>query len=200
MEMSGYPVGGMWKRSLDCVVALTALVILSPIMLATALLILITMGRPIFSAQQTIGFNKSVFGLLRFRTVRVACTSRASDRQDPLAFESEFGKTLRESGLDGLPQLINILRGDMSFVGPAPLSASQFPAMSSDAKHYVKARPGLTGIWQIRSCQNTSSSKAVCDCFYVHRCAPALDAFIISQTLAGIFSTRRDLQSGVRWP
>ena len=122
MEMRVYPIGGAWKRSLDCVAAFTGLLILSPIMITTAVLILITMGRPIFSAQQTIGFSNSVFARLRFRTARGVYEGPSATNSPTTAFALWLGQTLRESGLDDLPQLLNILLGHMSFVGPQPVS------------------------------------------------------------------------------
>jgi exopolysaccharide production protein ExoY len=197
MEMRVYPIGGAWKRSLDCAAAFTGLLILSPIMLTTALLILIAMGRPIFSAQPTIGFSNSVFARLRFRTARPMHEGSSATNPPTTAFELWLGQTLRESGLDDLPQLLNILSGHMSFVGPQPVSAWE-PVRGSGLKHYAKARPGLTGLRKMRPFPNAGSSRAACDCFYVRNWAPALDALIMSQTVLGSFSAGQRLRSGLR--
>ena len=199
MEMRVYPIGGAWKRSLDCVAAFTGLLILSPIMLTTAVLILIAMGRPIFSAQPTIGFNNSVFARLRFRTARPVHEEPNASNPPPPAtgFELWLGQTLRDSGLDDLPQLLNILLGHMSFVGPQPVSV-RASIRGSNLKHYARARPGLTGLRKMRPFPNAGSSRAACDCFYVRNWAPALDALIMSQTVLGSFRAGQRLQSGIR--
>src|SRR5688572_20779602 len=112
MERRVRPVGGTWKRSFDCGTALTALVIMSPVMLMTALLVQVTMGRPILSSQQFLGFNRSIFTRWKFRTETVAeheMPRAIADQPGACQRISWLGAIMVESGLDGLPQLFNIL-------------------------------------------------------------------------------------------
>jgi exopolysaccharide production protein ExoY len=111
---------GIWKRAVDRVAALTALIIISPMIVMIALLILMTMGRPIFSRHQSIGFNGAVYTRWKFRTAGCpACETpgHAASRPDPTPCYPRLGIMLRESALDDLPQLFNIVRGHTSFVG-----------------------------------------------------------------------------------
>jgi lipopolysaccharide/colanic/teichoic acid biosynthesis glycosyltransferase len=151
MERQVGPVGGICKRVFDCALALMALAIMSPIMLMTALLIVITMGRPIFSTQQSIGFNGSFFTRLKFRTTIVA-EGEPGDRVDMPEEQAPcrtfVGRMLSDSGLEGLPQFFNILAGHMSFVGPPCLPANG-AAYCLQLEHSAGARPGLTSRWQI---------------------------------------------------
>jgi exopolysaccharide production protein ExoY len=208
------PVGGIWKRAFDFGVALAALVIMSPMILMITLLILVTMGRPIFSARRCVGFNKSAFHRLKFRTMALTAQEmRAHDFAEPegkarpcrgaarRAFGEQnatwLGSILRKADLDELPQLFNVLRGDMSVVGPRPLLASELSQYGARAKDYAKARPGLTGLGQISGRDSTVAQRVKCDCYYVRCWSPALDVFILTRTLlAGLGSeTRPDRRS-----
>jgi lipopolysaccharide/colanic/teichoic acid biosynthesis glycosyltransferase len=143
-------VGSLCKRGADCALALIVLAVMSPIMLTTALLIAVTMGRPIFSTQQCIGLNGALFARLKFRTAILAdgnSGDRADMRQRPPPFRIGVGRMLSDSGLDGLPQLFNILAGHMSFVGPPCLPAND-AGNCLQLKHSA-VRPGLTSRWQI---------------------------------------------------
>lgn len=181
MERRVGPVGGIWKRSFDCAAAFAALMIMSPIMLVIALLILLAMGRPIFTAQRSVGFNRSFFTRLTFKTVISAAT--IADHRDV----TWLGNILRESGLDELPQLFNILCGHMSFVGPQCLPVSELVAYCADVRHYAKARPGLTGLGQMGLSKNSIHSS---DCYYAQCWSPALDVFILTRTALGICRPR----------
>ena len=196
------PVGGIGKRSFDCAAALAALVILSPIMLMIALLILKTIGRPVFFAQRSFGFNSSLFTRVTFRTAIFAAHEipRAiADHAHANASRGTWlGNILREKGLDELPQLLNILCGHMSFIGPQCLPASQLATYSGDLKHYAKARPGLASLWQSGRSKNSKRSHRVSsDRYYVQRWSPALDLFILTRTVIG-FRGLRDTASNQR--
>jgi exopolysaccharide production protein ExoY len=186
------PAGGIAKRAFDCAASLAALVIMSPIMLMVALLILATMGRPIFTAQRSIGFRKSLFCRLTFRTAIAANAhappSSIEEALDPAAPRVTWlGNMLRESGLDRLPQLFNILCGHMSLIGPQCLPASELTCCPEHMRAYAKARPGLVGLWQIDLPTNAiHSSSTSADCYYVRRWSPALDMFILTRTILGI--------------
>jgi lipopolysaccharide/colanic/teichoic acid biosynthesis glycosyltransferase len=135
MERRVRPAGGIWKRPFDFSAALAGLVIMSPMMLMITLLIMATMGRQIISGQPSIRSNGSVFIRLKFRTVVADHADAAAPRVTWL------GTILRESRLDELPQLLNILRGDMSFVGPQGLLSSELVRYYADGKPHAQASP-----------------------------------------------------------
>jgi exopolysaccharide production protein ExoY len=195
MEARIYPIGGIWKRLFDFFIALTTLATMAPLMLVIALLILVLMGRPILSARQTIGFNGSEFPIFRFRTSvcdpNVVAGIAARPGYAVAPGEAWLGKVLQDSELAALPTLFNILRGDMSVVGPIPMGAAEFARFSSHAQHYVQARPGLVSL-QIALLGNTlCPSRTACDYYYVRRWSPGLDAFIVMQTVLGPYVAGR---------
>jgi lipopolysaccharide/colanic/teichoic acid biosynthesis glycosyltransferase len=113
--------GGGWKRAFDCGAALIALVIMSPMMVMIALLVLITMGRPIFSRHRCIGLNGAAYICWKFRTVESITRETSDDatcQPNAASCSARLGIVLRESGLDVLPQLFNVLCGHVGFVGP----------------------------------------------------------------------------------
>jgi exopolysaccharide production protein ExoY len=197
------PVGGFWKRCLDCSVAFTAIIVMAPMMVFIALLILVTMGRPIIFIQQRVGFNKSLFGCFKFRTMvsdaqerlarHLAEDSEAARlwqetqklKQDPRI--TWLGQILRKSSLDELPQLFNILLGDMSCIGPRPVLASELLRYGPHAEDYAKAKPGLTGMWQVSGRSNTTYQHRVkCDRYYVRRWSLLLDIAILFRTIPAV--------------
>jgi exopolysaccharide production protein ExoY len=203
----GLPVGGSWKRGLDFSIAVAALIIMAPIMITIALLILVTMGRPIFFVQQRVGFNKRGFRCYKFRTMVTDAQKRLARllAEDPEAARhwretqklrndpriTWLGHILRKSSLDELPQLFNILRGEMSCVGPRPVLDSELQRYGSFAAAYASAKPGLTGIWQVSGRSNTTYAHRVkCDLFYVRRWSMLLDIAIMVRTVPAVMRTR----------
>lgn len=201
------PVGGFMKRSLDCTIAISALIIMSPIMIAIALLILVTMGRPVIFIQQRVGFNKSLFGCFKFRTMVADAQERlakhlAEDseaaklwhetqklKQDPRI--TWLGHILRKSSLDELPQLFNILLGEMSCIGPRPVLATELHRYGQYAEDYAKAKPGLTGVWQVNGRSNTTYAHRVnCDRYYVRRWSLLLDIIILFRTIPAVLRVK----------
>lgn len=159
------PLGGWRKRALDVSVASVTLILALPLMLVTAILIKVTMGGPVLFAHRRIGFNGRPFDCYKFRTMvqhadqvleeylarnpdaAVAWREAQKLKHDPrITF---LGRVLRKSSIDELPQLVNVLRGEMSCVGPRPVVASELSRYGSLADEYLKTRPGLTGLWQI---------------------------------------------------
>lgn len=159
------PLGGWPKRALDVIVASTALVLSLPLMAIAALLIKVTMGGSVLFAHRRVGFNGRSFNCYKFRTMvegaehlldeYLACHPQAAEewqatqklKNDPRI--TLLGQVLRRSSFDELPQLINVLRGEMSCVGPRPVVADELPRYGCVAVEYLKSRPGLTGLWQI---------------------------------------------------
>jgi exopolysaccharide production protein ExoY len=204
---SAKPLGGTWKRCFDCSVAVGGLIVMSPVMLIIALLILVTMGRPVFFIQQRMGYGKSPFRCFKFRTMvpdaqetlarYLAANSEAAQawretqklKHDPRI--TWLGHVLRKSSLDELPQLFNILRGEMSCVGPRPVLAAELQRYGAYAEDYARAKPGLTGIWQVSGRSNTTYAHRVnCDRYYVRRWSLSMDLIIILRTVPAVMRFR----------
>lgn len=137
-----------FKRPLDFIMALLALILLSPLMLLIAILVRIKLGSPVIFAQPRPGLNEEIFTLYKFRTM----TDERDEAGGLLPDEerlTSFGKFLRSTSLDELPELWNILRGEMSFVGPRPLLVRYLPYYSEEERLRHTVRPGLTGLSQV---------------------------------------------------
>jgi exopolysaccharide production protein ExoY len=166
------PTGGIQKRIFDILLASLFLVILSPLFLFAALAIKLCDRGPVFFTHTRIGFLGCPFGCLKFRTMAIDADERLAAY---LAADEEFaaewatkrklkadprliriGAALRRSSIDELPQLINILRGEMSLVGPRPIVAEELTYYGASAELYLGARPGLTGAWQVGGRSDTS--------------------------------------------
>lgn len=137
-----------FKRLFDIICSLLALIVLSPVLLITALLVRIKLGSPVIFKQKRPGLNEKIFTLYKFRTM----TTQKDDQGNLLPDEirlTKFGKMLRSTSLDELPELWNILKGNMSVVGPRPLLVEYLPLYDDNQKHRHDVRPGLTGLAQI---------------------------------------------------
>ena len=136
------------KIMLDFILSLIALIVLSPLMLIIGLLVRIKLGKPIIFKQKRPGKNEKIFTLYKFRTM-----TDEKDQNGNLLPDAErltkFGKTLRSTSLDELPELWNILKGEMAIVGPRPLLVEYLPLYNEAQKHRHDVRPGLTGLAQI---------------------------------------------------
>jgi len=136
------------KRFFDFIISLFALVILSPVMLILAILIKIKLGSPVIFKQERPGKNEKIFTLYKFRSM-----SNKKDENGNLLPDNErltkFGKILRSTSLDELPEFVNIIKGDMSLIGPRPLAVCYLPYYNDTEKHRHDVRPGLTGLAQI---------------------------------------------------
>jgi lipopolysaccharide/colanic/teichoic acid biosynthesis glycosyltransferase len=136
------------KRPLDCVLAALLLILLSPVMGVLALLVRAKLGAPVIFHQERPGRDERIFRLCKFRTM-----TDARDERGELLSDSErltpFGRRLRETSLDELPELWNVLKGDMALVGPRPLLVQYLPAYTARERHRHDVRPGITGLAQI---------------------------------------------------
>lgn len=171
------------KRILDFVLSLLALIILSPVLLITALLVKIKLGSPIIFKQHRPGLNEKIFTLYKFRTM-----TDKKDEEGNLLPDSErltkFGKLLRSTSIDELPELINILKGDMSIVGPRPLLVEYLELYNEKQKHRHDVRPGLTGLAQINGRNSISwEEKFKEDIQYVEKISFIGDIKIILKTV-----------------
>ena len=136
------------KRLLDFILSLFAIIVLSPIMLIIYMLVRIKLGKPAIFKQKRHRKNKKIFTLYKFRTM----TDKKDEKGNLLPDEdriTKFGKMLRSTSLDELPELFNILKGDMSIVGPRPLLVEYLELYNEEQRHRHDVRPGLTGLAQI---------------------------------------------------
>lgn len=137
-----------FKRILDFLLSLIALIILSPVFLIIAILVRVKLGSPVIFKQKRPGKNEKIFTLYKFRTM----TDKKDENGNLLPDEkrlTKFGKALRSTSLDELPELFNILKGDMSIIGPRPLLVEYLPLYNEEQKHRHDVRPGLTGLAQV---------------------------------------------------
>ena len=174
----GYDVA---KRALDIVGAAVALVLLSPVMALVAVLVLANLGRPVLFVQTRPGLHGRLFALRKFRSMRAVDPERGmvTDAQRLTG----FGRVLRSTSLDELPSLWNVLRGDMSFVGPRPLLVEYLPRYTAEQARRHEVRPGITGLAQANGRNGISwERKLRLDVEYVDRRSLALDTAIILRT------------------
>lgn len=136
------------KRCLDFLLSLCAIIILSPVLLVLCILVRTKLGSPIFFRQERPGRNEKIFTLCKFRTMTDERDVNGELLPDSVRL-TKFGKFLRATSLDELPELFNILKGDMSIIGPRPLLVSYLPYYSEREKLRHSVRPGLTGLAQV---------------------------------------------------
>lgn len=179
------------KRAVDMVAATLGLVATAPIQLATAAVVLATMGRPVLFRQPRPGKDGEVFELVKFRTMRLPDARRVSDADRLTA----VGRVLRATSLDELPTLLNVLRGEMSLVGPRPLLVEYLDRYSPEQARRHEVRPGITGLAQVRGRNHLDwDAKLALDVDYVDRRSPALDARILAETV-GVVLRRRGIHA-----
>ncbi len=180
------------KRPLDILLSLLAVIVLSPILLLVSVLVLIKMGRPILFKQARPGLNEHIFTIYKFRTM-----NQAKDEHHQLLPDSQrltkFGRFLRSTSLDELPELFNIIKGDMSIVGPRPLVIEYLPFYTDQERVRHTIRPGLTGLAQVNG-RNISiwEERFEFDIKYVKSCTFLLDISIIIKTILNVFK-RKDI-------
>ena len=195
------------KRSLDIIGAGIGLVLLSPFFLIVALLVRAD-GGPAFFAHQRVGRGGKLFGCLKFRSMVVDSQTRleallASDPAARAEWEAtrklkndpritRIGGFLRSTSLDELPQLINVLRGEMSLVGPRPVQEAEIDRYyGASAAHYMAVRPGITGLWQVSGRSDTTyESRVALDVSYVSRPSLMADIGILLRTPVAVLSRR----------
>ena len=172
----------MLKRLFDIFVALTLLILLLPVLLVVALLIRVNLGGPILFSQDRPGLNGKIFKMYKFRSM----TDERDEQGNLLADEvrlTSFGKALRSSSLDELPELVNILKGDMSLVGPRPLLVEYLPLYNQQQARRHEVRPGITGWAQVNGRNSVSwEQKFDLDVWYVENQSFLLDIKILFMT------------------
>jgi Undecaprenyl-phosphate galactose phosphotransferase WbaP len=195
------------KRALDIVGAGLGLVVLAPFFLIVAMMVRAD-GGPAFFAHQRVGRGGKLFGCLKFRSMVIDSQARLEDllANDPAARAewdatrklkndpriTRIGRFLRSTSLDELPQLINVLRGEMSLVGPRPVQEAEIDRYyGASAAHYMAVRPGITGLWQVSGRSETSyDSRVALDVAYVSRPSLLADIAILLRTPVAVLSRR----------
>lgn len=205
-RLSGRPIGGLTKRALDIAVASVALVLLAPLLLLVALLIRLTMGSPVIFSHARLGYGGRPFACLKFRTMvndadaalqgHLVHNNAAREewqidrklRSDPRV--TRLGSILRRSSIDELPQLFNVLMGQMSCVGPRPIVAEEAPRYGRAWEDYIKACPGMTGLWQVSGRNRLSyRTRVALDRRYVRRWSAMRDVWILCRTVPAVLRT-----------
>lgn len=178
----------MLKRSIDILASLCALLLLAPVLIAVAWLVKYKLGSPILFSQVRPGLNAKPFTMIKFRTMLDAVDSEGHPLPDS-ARMTRFGNFLRSSSLDELPGLFNVLKGDMSLVGPRPLLMEYLPLYSAQQYRRHHVRPGVTGWAQINGRNSVSwEEKFKLDIWYVDNRTFWLDAKIILLTLKKVLA------------
>ena len=183
------------KRGLDFVLSFILLVVLAPIILLVALLLKYVLGAVLFR-QERPGLNERIFTLYKFKTMSDERDENGNLLPDEFRLKP-FGKAIRSLSLDELPQLFNVLKGDMSLIGPRPLLVKYLPLYNEAQKHRHDVRPGITGWAQVNGRNDISwEKKFELDLFYVRNCSFALDAKIALMTMVRVFQRSGISKSG----
>lgn len=205
----------VWKRVLDVLCILALLPLLLPMMVFISLMIKFSSAGPVFFRQRRVGYLGECFMCLKFRTMVMnaetsshqgylnqliksnAPMTKMDAKGDPRLIR--FGALLRSSGLDELPQLINVLRGEMSLVGPRPCLPYEHENYLPRHKKRYETLPGLTGFWQVNGKNKTTFREMIAmDIWYAKNKSIALDLWIIYRTVPTLFSQIQEMRSRVR--
>lgn len=184
------------KRSIDFLLALIGIILASPILLIVAILVKTKLGSPILFRQQRVGLNGEIFEMVKFRTMKDATDSEGNQLPDEERL-TKFGQLLRKTSLDELPELWNVLKGEMSLVGPRPLLVEYLPLYSKEQMKRHDVRPGITGYAQVNGRNNISwTKKFELDVYYVENFSLWLDVKILFQTVAKVLGQADINQEG----
>jgi len=201
------PLGGVVKRAFDIVGAICGVILLSPLLVLIALLVKLSDGGPVFYGHPRIGRGGRIFRCLKFRTMREDGDAVLAEhlRRNPEARAeweatrklkndprvTPVGAVLRKLSLDELPQIFNILFGEMSIVGPRPVVHDELEKYGNAAIFYLMSRPGLTGLWQVSGRNDVSYAMRVAfDRHYVENWSLTQDILIIIKTVPAVCLSR----------
>ena len=177
-----------FKPLMDKLLAIILFILFSPVMILVALLIFFTMGRPILFTQDRPGYKEKIFKLYKFRTMNNKRDENGELLPDDKRL-TKIGKFIRSTSLDELPQLINVLKGDMSFVGPRPLLVEYLPLYNNEQKKRHNVKPGITGWAQVNGRNAISwEEKFKHDIWYVENLSFFLDLKILFLTLIKVLN------------
>jgi Undecaprenyl-phosphate galactose phosphotransferase WbaP len=193
--------------AINIVVTVVALIFLAPLMISVALAVYLQDGGKAVFAHRRIGRDGRHFYCLKFRSMAVDAEQRLAElldrdpaaraewekdhklRDDPRV--TRLGAFLRKTSLDELPQLINVLRGEMSLVGPRPIVDGEVDKYGRRFRHYCAVKPGITGLWQVSGRNDTSyRTRVALDCLYAMRRNVALDAAVLARTVPAVLMRR----------
>lgn len=199
--------GSPLKRMFDIVIASVAIIILSPLLILIAMLIRLTSPGPVLYGHERVGYNGRSFRCWKFRSMvtdadralarHLAASPSARRewdethklREDPRI--TPLGQILREKSIDELPQLFNVLRGEMSLVGPRPVVTEELSRYGRSARHYLRTRPGITGLWQVSGRSETNyAQRVVLDRAYVQNGSLLMDFYILLRTIPVVLKAR----------
>jgi exopolysaccharide production protein ExoY len=200
------PIGLTSKRVVDIILALSGIVLLAPLLIICSVVTIVSSPGPALFRHRRVGFKGDYFDCLKFRTMVTDAPERLRQllESDPAAAEewetnrklrddprvTAIGAILRKSSLDELPQLFNVLKGDMSIVGPRPVTEEELVRYSSAVNAYLACRPGITGLWQVSGRSKTTYNKRIaCDTFYARNWSMTLDAKIVIVTIPALLLT-----------
>ena len=197
------PVGLSSKRFIDIVLASFGIILLAPLLLMCVVLTWASSGGPVIFRHRRVGFGGKQFDCLKFRTMVADAPERLrqhleSDSEAAAEWEATqklhndprvtaVGALLRKSSLDELPQLVNVLKGEMSIVGPRPVTEDELTKYGAFVGAYAACRPGITGLWQVSGRSSMSYEQRVeCDTFYARRWSLYLDVKILIVTIPAV--------------
>ncbi|MBQ9360018.1 MAG: sugar transferase [Lachnospiraceae bacterium] len=174
------------KRFFDIVLSIVAITLLSPVLIVLAILVRAKLGSPVLFRQKRPGYHGEIFGLMKFRTMTDERDENGELLPDEVRLTS-FGKKLRATSLDELPEFFNILKGDMSFVGPRPLLVQYLPLYNEEQAHRHDVLPGLTGWAQVNGRNAISwEKKFEYDVWYTRNVSFLLDLKIVFMTVGRV--------------
>jgi lipopolysaccharide/colanic/teichoic acid biosynthesis glycosyltransferase len=175
------------KRPMDFILSLIAIIVLSPVLLLVVILVRVKLGRPVLFKQKRPGLNGKIFTMYKFRTMTDERDQNGKLLPDSVRL-TKFGRFLRSTSLDELPELFNILKGDMSIIGPRPLLVQYLPLYDDHQKRRHEVRPGLSGLAQVRGRNAISwEDKFNLDVEYVDNVSFIGDWKIIFLTIKKVF-------------
>lgn len=197
------PIGLTSKRAIDVVLAVSAVFLLAPLLIICYVVTVCSDPGPALFRHMRVGFNGKRFDCLKFRTMAADAPDRLRQHleKDPVAAAewaanrklrndprvTPIGVILRRSSLDELPQLFNVVKGDMSLVGPRPVTEEELSRYSSAISAYYACRPGITGLWQVSGRSTTTFNRRVAfDNYYAHQWSMTLDAKILIATIPAV--------------
>ena len=184
-----------FKRFFDFIISLCGLIILSPAIGIVALLVKIRLGTPVIFQQERPGKDEQIFKLYKFRTMTDK-KDKSGNLLPDIDRLTKFGNLLRKTSLDELPELLNILKGDMSIVGPRPLLVRYLPYYTDQERHRHDVRPGLTGLAQVSGRNFLKwEERFILDCNYVSKITLKGDEYILLQTILKVLK-HADIMDG----
>ena len=193
------PYERLFKRFLDEFLSSGALIVLSPVLLVTAILVRFKLGSPVLFTQDRPGKDEKIFKLYKFRSMTNQRDENGNLLPDDVRL-TKFGRILRSTSLDELPELFNIIKGDMSVVGPRPLSIKYLPYYTEEEKHRHDVRPGLTGLAQVKGRNSLSwEEKFKYDIEYINTITFINDFKIIVETVLKVIK-KADIGQGEERP